>query len=192
MKNTVQIGDTLDLIAPAGGVVINQGYLIGNIFAVAGNGPFDAGELFPGVVVNVVTLTKTAAQVIAPGELIYWDDTAKEAGNVGPLDAMIGAATKSSLGGDATLTVRLNGISQAAPVTFSASAMFVSTEQTGDGSAQNIPHGLGVIPAGVLIVPTDTAPATVGDYTSVQGVHDATNVIATVTTGKKYVVWAMG
>lgn len=68
--------------------------------------------------------------------------------------------------------------------------VFVSAEQTGNGSAQSIPHGLGVVPSGVLIVPTDTAPTTAGDYTAVEGTHTSTNVVVTVTNGKKYKVFA--
>jgi hypothetical protein len=69
-------------------------------------------------------------------------------------------------------------------------AYFISSEQTGTGAPQNIAHGMGTIPRAVLIVPTDTAPATVGAYTAVEGSHDATNVIATVTSGKKFKVCA--
>lgn len=75
-------------------------------------------------------------------------------------------------------------------VSFSNSKTFVSTEQTGNGSAQNIAHGLGAIPAAVLVVPTDLTAATVGQYSAVEGSHDATNVVVTVTTGKKYKVLA--
>lgn len=69
--------------------------------------------------------------------------------------------------------------------------IFVSTEQTGNGSAQNVAHGLGVVPRYVLIVPTDTAPATTGAYTLTEGTHTSTNVVATVTNGKKYKVLAI-
>jgi hypothetical protein len=68
--------------------------------------------------------------------------------------------------------------------------LFVSTEQTGTGAPQNIAHGFGVQPSLVLIVPTDTAPATVGQYTATEGAHDTTNVVVTVTSGKKYKVLA--
>jgi hypothetical protein len=71
-----------------------------------------------------------------------------------------------------------------------AASPFVSTEQTGTGSAQNIAHGLGATPSKVVIVPTDTNPATTGAYTATEGAHTATNVIVTVTTGKKYKVMA--
>jgi hypothetical protein len=76
-------------------------------------------------------------------------------------------------------------------VSFAASKQFVSTEQTGTGSSQDVAHGLGAVPAAVLIVPTDTSPSTVGTYTATEGAHDSTNVKVTVTSGKKFKVWAM-
>jgi len=69
-------------------------------------------------------------------------------------------------------------------------AIFTSTEQTGTGSAQNIAHGMARPPVHVLVIPTDTAPATIGQYTATEGAHDATNVIVTVTSGKKYKILA--
>lgn len=72
-----------------------------------------------------------------------------------------------------------------------ANNVFVSAEQTGTGSAQNIAHGLGVIPRWVVIIPTDLTPATVGQYSAVEGSHDATNVVVTVTTSKKFKVLAV-
>lgn len=70
------------------------------------------------------------------------------------------------------------------------SIVFVSAEQTGTGSAQNVAHGLAATPTKVLIVPTDTAPATTGAYTATEGTHTSTNVVVTVTSGKKFKVWA--
>jgi hypothetical protein len=67
---------------------------------------------------------------------------------------------------------------------------FKSAEQTGTGAAQNIAHGLGRVPAFVMVVPTDLAPATTGAYTVTEGAHDATNVVVTVTSGKKFRVFA--
>ena len=70
--------------------------------------------------------------------------------------------------------------------------VFVSTEQTGTGSTQNVAHGLARVPSLVVIIPTDTAPATTGQYTATEGTHDATNVVVTVTSGKKFKVLAWG
>lgn len=77
-------------------------------------------------------------------------------------------------------------------VTFAKAAMFVSTEQTGTGAPQNVAHGLGAVPAAVLIVPTEH-PGTpdTGAFDIAEGAHDGTNVIVTVTANVKFKVWAM-
>jgi hypothetical protein len=67
---------------------------------------------------------------------------------------------------------------------------FKSAIQTGNGAAQNIAHGLGRVPTFVMVVPIDLTPATVGAYAVVEGAHDATNCVVTVTTGKTYRVFA--
>lgn len=86
--------------------------------------------------------------------------------------------------------IRITATRDAQAGTFAQSAVFISTEQTGTGAPQNVAHGLGVAPAKVFVAPTDTAPATTGAYTVTEGAHDATNVIVTVTTGKKFKVMA--
>lgn len=68
----------------------------------------------------------------------------------------------------------------------------VSAESTGTGSAQNVAHTLGVAPTHVLIAPTDLTAATVGQYVVTEGTHTATNVVVTVTTGKKFRAIAFG
>ena len=78
----------------------------------------------------------------------------------------------------------------AGAVTKAKAACFISTEQTGTGSSQDIAHGLGVVPVAVFVAPTDLAPVTTGDYTVTEGAHDITNVKVTVTTGKKFKIWA--
>jgi hypothetical protein len=66
-------------------------------------------------------------------------------------------------------------------------APFKSTVQTGTGSAQNVAHGLGVVPSLVLIIGYDL---TGGAYVVTEGTHTSTNVVVTVTNGEKYVVIA--
>lgn len=70
------------------------------------------------------------------------------------------------------------------------SKVFVSTEQTGTGASQNIAHGLGAVPRMIIVTPTDLTPATVGSYSVVEGAHTSTNVVVTVTSGKKFKVLA--
>lgn len=64
---------------------------------------------------------------------------------------------------------------------------FKSTEQTGNGSPQNIAHGLGRTPALVIVVPTELT----GIGTIVEGAHDGTNVVVTAVSGDKYIVYAL-
>ena len=75
-------------------------------------------------------------------------------------------------------------------VTVAKMKVFKSTEQTGTGSAQNIAHGLASIPSLVMVYPTDTNVSTTGDYVVTEGTHTSTNVVVTVTSGKKYRVVA--
>lgn len=76
-------------------------------------------------------------------------------------------------------------------VTKAKAAVFFSTEQTGTGSSQNVAHGLGAIPAGVLVVPTEH-PGTpdTGAFDIAEGTHTTTNVVVTVTANVKFKVFA--
>ena len=68
--------------------------------------------------------------------------------------------------------------------------VFKSVELTGTGSAQNVAHGLGAAPGLVMVYPTNTSAATEGVYVVSEGSHTSTNVVVTVTSGKKYRVVA--
>ncbi len=67
---------------------------------------------------------------------------------------------------------------------------FVSAEQTGNGSAQNIAHGLGETPRTVAAFVTGWSGAAPSGATITAGTHDATNVVFTVTTNIKYIAVA--
>ena len=106
-----------------------------------------------------------------------------------PNDAenLMGAAAVAD---GAVTTVKL----AAAAVTKVKAAVFASTEQTATGAAQNVAHGLGAIPALVLVIPTaghDGAGAAGTQMpTIVEGAHDGTNVIVTADQGAKFKVMA--
>lgn len=76
---------------------------------------------------------------------------------------------------------------QAADLGSARLKFFKSTEQTGTGSSQNIAHGLGVTPGLVFAMVTDAGST----YVLTEGTHDATNVVVTVTSGKKFKVIAI-
>ncbi|KAA3644552.1 MAG: hypothetical protein DWQ07_14125 [Chloroflexi bacterium] len=76
-------------------------------------------------------------------------------------------------------------------VTADKADVFVSTEQTATGSAQNVAHGLGGVPTVVMVVPTEH-PGTpdTGAFDIAEGSHDGTNVVVTVTANVKFKVFA--
>lgn len=81
-----------------------------------------------------------------------------------------------------------------AAVTAAKALVFMSTQQTATGSAQNVAHGLAAAPTIVttsIEVGHDGAGAT-GDKvpTITQGTHTSTNVVITVTAGAKFRVFA--
>lgn len=67
--------------------------------------------------------------------------------------------------------------------------MFISAEQTGNGSAQNVAHGLGVIPGKVMVALTG-GPGAYTQPTITEGTHTSTNAVVTVTSSWKYRVIA--
>lgn len=107
MKNYIQPGDTVTLIAPAV-VASGAGVLVGSIFGVA------AGAAASGAAVEVVTtgvfdLAKVEAQAWTQGARIYWDDTAKVATTTASTNKLIGVAVEAAANPTATGRVRLSG-----------------------------------------------------------------------------------
>lgn len=114
MKNYVQPGDTLELIAPAGGVVSGTGYVIGALFVVA-QVSAAAGAKFNGLAVGVCELPKVAAVTPAQGAIAYFNNTTKAVtGTTATGLFPIGVFTAAPAGADATAFVRLDGVATAA------------------------------------------------------------------------------
>lgn len=108
MKNYVQPGKSLQTTAPAGGVVSGTGYLIGARFGVA-QGKAAEGETFEHVTEDVFDLPK-AAQSMAEGVKLYWDDTAKNITTTVGSNTLVGhqAALGTVASGVATVSIRLS------------------------------------------------------------------------------------
>ncbi len=107
MKNSVQCGKTLSLLAPYL-VASGAGMLVGSIFAVA---VCDAanGAAVEGEVEGVFDLAKTSAQAWTVGQKVYWDNTNKRCDTDGTVGMLIGAATAIAANPSSTGYVRLNG-----------------------------------------------------------------------------------
>lgn len=102
MKNFIQQGNTIDLTAPAGGLVSGQGHLFGALFGVAAT-DIPAGTKGAVSVVGVYSLPKVAGVALTEGEAVYWDGdkitaTAADNAPIGHVvDAAASAATSASV-----------------------------------------------------------------------------------------------
>jgi hypothetical protein len=97
-----------------------------------------------------------------------------------------GAITAASVTAT-TLTGALTG----AATSLAAAGRFISSETTGTGSAQNVAHGLGVIPSAVLVSFTELPADLAAGADIAEGTHTTTNVVLTVTSGVKFKVLAL-
>lgn len=109
MKNFVQHGDTLDMTAPAGGVIGGTAYLIGALFGVA-VASADAGVKFSFRLVGVYTLPKATGEAWTEGAIVYWDNTAKKLTTTSEGNTKVGTAASAAASGDSTGVARLNGV----------------------------------------------------------------------------------
>lgn len=99
MKNFKQEGDTLSLIAPSGGVTSGIGVLIGAIFVVA-QVTAAAGLPFSGRRVGVIehaAATHATTQAMSPGDIAYWDATAKLITKTAAGNTPVGVVTKAKV-----------------------------------------------------------------------------------------------
>ena len=107
MKNFVQRGDILTLVAPYD-VAAGAGLLVGAIFGVA-TSPALSGATVEAAVCGVFELPKTSAQAWTVGAKVYWDDAAKLCTTVNTSNTLIGVAVAAAANPSATGLVRLNG-----------------------------------------------------------------------------------
>lgn len=79
MKNYVHEGRALDLTAPYA-VVAGAGFKVGQLICIAANDAANAAAVvgYPEGVYDVLAEGAGSGQVWAEGDLIYWDNTAKQ------------------------------------------------------------------------------------------------------------------
>lgn len=109
MKNFIQRGDVITVIAPTGGVASGQGVLVGNLFGVAATTVAE-GESAEIATIGVYELPKLVSAVIAAGARVAWDDTAKQVVLPGTGMVPIGIASVAAGNGVGTVRVRLDGV----------------------------------------------------------------------------------
>lgn len=158
--NGLTVGDPIYLDTTAGGWV-----------AVAPTGADDINQIVGRVAVVSATVGEIEFDLVSNSTVL-----------IGTNELQALAVTAAKLAADAVTTAKILNLA----VTKAKSLTFFSTEQTGNGNPQNIAHGLGAVPAGVLVIPSVVAAA----MSLVQGAHDATNAVVTCTNADKYYVFA--
>jgi predicted RecA/RadA family phage recombinase len=109
MKNYMQPGNTIPLIAPAA-VTSGTGVLIGSIFGIAAHDAA-SGDPVEVVTTGVFDLNKVGSQAWAVGDKVYWDNTNTRTTTVATDNTLIGTALSivGSGADETTGRVRLNG-----------------------------------------------------------------------------------
>lgn len=108
MKNFVSDGHTLTVTSPNGGTTSGAAYLIGtNVFGVAVTDSV-AGD---GVAIRVNGVfdnqPKAAGAAWAEGDLLYWDNTAKNFTKTATANTKAGVAVVAALTADTVGTVKI-------------------------------------------------------------------------------------
>lgn len=109
MKNYIQPGCTLELVAPYD-VASGAGAKVGSIFGVATDSVLSgASQSF--AVEGVFDLAKTTSQAWSQGAPLYWDNSGKLVTTVSTSNLFIGHAVVAALSADTVGRVRLHGAS---------------------------------------------------------------------------------
>ena len=112
MKNYIQDGDNLDLVAPRN-LTSGDGFIVGSIFAVAST-TVSSGDSVVGCTDGVYAITKKSATVFAVGDKVSWDNTNHYCDAPGTGLFPIGLCTVAAGNGATTVAVKLNETATAA------------------------------------------------------------------------------
>jgi len=110
-RSYISQGDVITLTAPTGGVVAGTAYLIVNLIVIAQT---TAAQTLPfdGYVTGIHSVTKVASQAWAEGDIVYWDNSAKNFTKTSTANyrAGVACAVVGGSAGETTGIVRLNGV----------------------------------------------------------------------------------
>lgn len=107
MRNFIQDGNVVTLVAPSGGVLAGAGILVGGLFGVAATSAAEGADVEASVV-GVFDLVKATGAVSA-GAALYWDAAAKKVTGTATGNTLVGVALKAAGSSDPTARIRLNG-----------------------------------------------------------------------------------
>ena len=106
MKKYIQPGEVIDYTAAAAttaGTVVLVGKRIGVVLA-----DLAIGETGGAQVTGVQEIAKLSTDVVAQGDLLYWDDTNKRLTTTVGTNTLAGYAFKASAAGVATVQIKIN------------------------------------------------------------------------------------
>jgi predicted RecA/RadA family phage recombinase len=106
MKNYVQEGDTLTLIAPYA-LTPGQGLQVGAIFGVASSTAASGAEV-EAALTGVFEITALNTDTGSVGALMYWDNTNRRLTTTASTHVKVGVLTVAKTNGQTTATVRLS------------------------------------------------------------------------------------
>ena len=108
MKNFVQQGDNLTLVAPYA-VSSGGGFLVGSIFAIA-SADAASGAPVVGVTRGVFVLSKATGEAWTVGVKLYWDNTNKRLTTTASGNTLVAVATVAAQSGDTSGTAKLGTV----------------------------------------------------------------------------------
>jgi len=108
MKNKVQKGQTVTVIAPYG-VTSGQGVQVGALFGVASTDAANGAQVEIERT-GVFDLAAVTADTGNPGTKVYWDNTARKITTTAGSNTLVGALTAPKGGSDVTARVLLDGV----------------------------------------------------------------------------------
>lgn len=110
MKNFVQEGKFITVVAPSGGVVAGTPVVIANLFGIPAVTALE-GVSFALATTGVFTLTKKTTDVLTVGLVVYFDTTNNYVTLTNTSNYRIGIVTEAAGNGVTSVNVRLDGVS---------------------------------------------------------------------------------
>lgn len=110
MKTYLKPGKTMTFTSPTGGVTVDTPVLIGTLLVIPANTVAQTLP-FEGMAEGVFqSMPKATGQAWTEGQLLYWDNTAKNFTTTATSNTRVGCAAVAAQSADTTGTVRLTGI----------------------------------------------------------------------------------